>query len=248
MGRYVEASDLFAEGVPSSINEALLEARILKWERIVEGITQNIFYVYDPGELIFDGSNMRYLHFNIPLVDVTSVKINGEDYELPTDQYRAYTGKQAPRDDRGNPKIELTDFRRSIFRRYTGMFAKGYDQKITARWGYVEEDPNNPGQFITPPLIKQAVMQLVVRDLEGYWTAQSCGKAAPWIMSPLKRERTDDHEVEYMQVEDVRATWMMLPRDVQDILALFRGPLRIGVPDHRRFIEIPNAGVGLWMA
>ena len=231
MGRYINSADLYAEGVSPSYTDAFLEMRIAKWERIVESITRNIFYVYDAGELVFDGSNSEYLHFNIPLVDVSSVKINNSDEPLDAQYYRAFTGKQRPQDDRGNPKIMLTPQRRNIYvRASASLFLKGYDQKITARWGYVDPDPNNAGQYITPVLIQEALKQLVVKDLDGYFSSGGLSSAP---VSPIKKERTDDHEIEYMPIETIRATYSMMPRDVQEILSFYRSPLRVAVPDNR---------------
>lgn len=232
MGNYVSVADVRLEGVPDSVSNARIESRIAKWEAIVEKVTRNVFRVLTPGELIFDGSNSDILHFDIPLVEVTSVIINEEETELDSDEYRAYTGKSQPQDDRTNPKIILTGNRtNSLFRRTHGMFYKGLDQAITASWGYVDDDPDNPGSYITPPPIVQVLTELVALDLDGYFESDPSGKA----LSSIRRERTDGHELEYQIIEDTKVIWNFIPRSIADILSLYRSPWIIDAPDNRYY-------------
>jgi len=231
--RYATAAEVQARGGVGSPAE--IEARLLMWEAIIDKITHNTFSVLDPGELTFDGNNSRILHFSLPLIEVSALKINdSEDAEDAAD-YRAFTGIEPPQDDRGNPKIEL---------RYTAApsvyncnrfdhFARGYDQKVTAKWGYV--DPGDtPGTYVTPTAIKECAIRLTVLDTQNTTGGSAGGGMA---ISPVKRERTDDHEVEYMEVEDVRMIYSMIPRDIYDTLSLYRGPLRITSPDPRIFLN-----------
>jgi hypothetical protein len=237
--RYATAAEVAARGGVGSTAE--IKARLLMWEAIIDKITHNTFSVLDPGELTFDGNNGRILHFNIPLVEVTAVKVNDSDDALAAADYRAFTGIAAPQDDRGNPKIELRfTSAPSIFNcNHFDHFARGYDQKVTAKWGYV--DPGDtPGTFVTPPAIKEAAIRLTVMDTQN--TTGPGGGAPGLVVSPVRRERTDDHEVEYMEVEDVRLIYSMIPRDIYDTLSLYRGPLRGAVPDPRIFLN-PSAHI-----
>ena len=239
MGRYITAADVLSEGGSASVPR--INARIAKWEYIVDRLTRNYFAVLEPGELTFDGNNSRILHFNIPLIEVTSMKINDEDVELDTDEYTAYTGMTPIQDDRYNPKIALRGTNKdSIFRKTRAMFIKGLDQKVTGKWGFVEPDPDNPGSYKPPEAIKAVVTRLVILDLEGYFD-QATGSGSGiggGVVSPLRRERTDDHEVEYMKTTDVRLTWAMLPKDIYDMMMLYRCPLLITSPDPRIFRSV----------
>jgi hypothetical protein len=78
-GNYVTVADIRAEGVTqATADDNRVGARIAKWEGLVERITRNVFRELDPGPITFDGNNDRMLHFNLALVEVTDVKINGE--------------------------------------------------------------------------------------------------------------------------------------------------------------------------
>lgn len=228
MGNYATAAEVTAEGATASTTR--IDSRIVKWEAIVEEITRNLFYVVEPGELIFDGNNSDMLHFSLPLVEVTSLFINNDAIELAADEYRAFVGRQRPQDDRQNPKIQLTGNRaNSIYTRNHGIFYKDMDQKLTAKWGFVDEPTS--GTYTTPPAITAAVIELVCLDLDGYF--DSAGSAG--VMSGMRRERTDGHEVEYQDVEKARPTWSLLPQSVADILALYRCPWKMASPDNRRY-------------
>lgn len=228
MGNYVTAAEVQAEGATAST--ARINARIAKWEAIVEEITRNVFRVIEPGELIFDGNNSDMLHFSIPLVEVTALYINNDTVELAADEYRAYTGRQRPQDDRQNPKIELTGNRaNSIYTKTHGIFYKGMDQKLTAKWGFVDDD--GVGGFVTPPAIIGAITELVCLDLDGYF--DSAGSGVP--LSSIRREVTDGHQLEYQDVSEAAVTWAMIPRSIADVLALYRAPWKMTSPDSRRF-------------
>lgn len=239
MGNYVTKDDVLAEGVPAGTPTTIINNRILKWEMIVEKITRNIFREVSPGELTFDGNNSRILHFNIPLRSVTTLKINGETTAVASDEFRAFTGISMPQDDRGNPKIELTPIRASVYRTSPGLFVKGLDQLIDATWGYVDEDPDNPGSFITPAAVKQAIIQLVILDLDSYFDQFSEGSAMR-ALTGVRREKTDGHEIEFMEYEDPRLRWSFLPTYIAEILWMFRGPWNIQAPEPIRFLADPG--------
>lgn len=225
MGYYVEEKDFIAEGLPSTVSPALLNRRINKWEELVESLTKQYFRAISPGPLVFDGNNSHLLHFSIPLISVSSLQVNGQSSSLPSSMYRAHVGRVRPKDDRQNPKIELLGVRsRSIFRTSgSGMFLKGLDQVVTATWGYLDIDGNCPSP------VKDAIVELVVLDLNGYWDKSKSGLPSP--ITALTRERTDGHEVEFQRLEEARLTWTHLPGHIQSVLANYRGPWAMAAPE-----------------
>lgn len=226
MGNYVTTDDLVKEGLPAGTDPARVTRRIAKWEAIVEKVTRQVFREIEPGELTFDGDNSRYLHFSLPLISVSSLKVNGESTALSSDEYRVYNGRSAPQDDRGNPRIELTGYRDgSIFSTRThSIFARGYDQKVTAKWGYTEADGSCPAP------VKDAIIQLVLMDLDGVFE-KITGGTRTQPLTPIRRERTDGHEIEYMEINDVRLTYTNIPKDIYDLLMMYRPPIGVAVPD-----------------
>lgn len=239
MGNYVTVADLRAEGVPVSYSDALLNTRITKWESIVEKITRNVFRQVDLGELTFDGNNYRMLHFNLPIITVTSLKINNSTVALDPSYYRVYNGREYPADDRGNPKIELVSSSSSVFTMTRNLFARGYEQKITATWGYVEDD--GLGGYQAPIVVKDCIMRLVIGDLSTYYASSISGGGAGVVVSPIRRERTDGHEIEYQMTNNVTTPWGLIPKDIYDQLMLFRAPIYIGLPDVVRY-SYPTGG------
>jgi hypothetical protein len=240
MGNYVTATEVRAEGVPTGISDVRINARIVKWEEIVEMITGQVFREITPGELTFDGNNSHILHFNLPLITINSVKVNSGDTALETTEFTAFTGRQKPQDDRRNPKIKLKNVRESVYQSLrVSKFLKGYDQKVDATWGFLDENGNAPAG------LKAAVIELVLFDLFDYFDQQSNAS----ILSAMKREKTDDHEIEYQPVEDAKALWSFIPKDIQDMLALYRRPWKISAPQRIIYPEgtwIETVSVGAW--
>ena len=240
MGNYVTATEVKAEGAPPEYSDSRINARIVKWEEIVEMITGQVFREVTPGELAFDGNNSFILHFNLPLITVTSVKVNGEETALDATEYTAFTGRAKPQDDRRNPKIKLKNVRESVYESLrVAKFLKGYDQLIDATWGFLDENG------ATPAPIKAAVIELVLYDLHDYFDSQTSAA----ILSSLKREKTDDHEVEYQPVQDAKTLWSFIPKDIQDVLALYRRPWKISAPQRIMYPEgaiIETISVGAW--
>lgn len=240
MGNYVTAAEVKAEGVPAGVTDSRINARIAKWEEIVEMITGQVFREISPGELTFDGNNSHILHFNLPLVSVVSLKVNSEDTALDTTEYTAFMGRSKPQDDRRNPKIKLKNVRESVYETLrVSKFLKGYDQKLEATWGFLDVDGN------TPAGIKAAIIELVLYDLFDYFDQQT--QVA--IQSALKREKTDDHEIEYQPVENAKSLWSFIPKDIQDMLALYRRPWKISAPQRILYPEgvwIETYTIGAW--
>ena len=240
MGNYVTAAEVKTEGVPDGISDNRINLRIVKWEEIVEMITGQVFREITPGELTFDGNNSYILHFNLPLIEVINLKVNSGDTALDDTEFTAFVGRQKPQDDRRNPKIKLKNVRESVYDTLrVAKFLKGYDQKLEAKWGFLDENDE------TPPGLKAAIIELVLYDLFDYFDQQSQAT----ILSAMKREKTDDHEIEYQPVEKAKALWSFIPQDIQDVLALYRRPWKISAPQRIVYPEgqmIQTVSIGVW--
>lgn len=239
MGNYIDHDDVYDAGVPKTVPSDRIDSRILKWEAVVEQLCGQVFRTLTPGELTFDGNNAQILHFNMPLIAVTSVKINGEDTALDADDYTAYTGTSRPQDDRKNPRIKLTPVRGSIFRTSPGIFVKGLEQKITATWGFLDGGS-------APQPVLDVLTQLVILDIDGYYDRFTEGASTSFagLTNAIRRERTDGHEIEYAGDAERAVSaipgWSMIPSELAEILALYRSPLTMGAPEPIKFIADPG--------
>ena len=174
------------------------------------------------------------MHFSLPIITLTELRINDRTDALGATAYRVFNrrGPSSINDDRQNPKIVLTPLRDSIFTPGGEVFVKGAEQFITATWGYTEADGS------TPQPIKDAIIQLVIRDSNSYADVALGGVALSHAM-PVQRERTDDHEIEYADMKiDISGDrlGMLIPRDIRAMLAMFRRPLAMGAPEPMRFL------------
>lgn len=225
MGNCITEADVRAEGVTSATS-ARINSRIAKWEDIVEKITGNCFRVLDPGELTFDGNNTSTLYFNIPIISLTSIEINGDTAPLADTEYVIHSSRTPIIDDRHNPRIELC-MEYDIFRTHSGIFARGYDQSITATWGYVDDD--GIGGYVTPAPIKDCLVQLVILDLDSY----SARGGTSWMN--VSSETTDGHSISYGNSKSI---WSMIPQQIADILMMYRRPSIISCPDVSMYMDM----------
>ena len=117
--------------------------------------------------LKLDGEDSDTIHLSVPIIEVTSLKINGTESALDPDQYVVYDSRTIP-DDRKNPRIKLKRERRRGMGETVWLgeidshrFAKGYrNQEVVGKFGYLESDDS------TPEEIKYALKKLVIRKLK----------------------------------------------------------------------------------
>jgi len=226
--RYATLQQLRNEGLPGDASTEVTDAQALtllsRASELVERLTRNLFYETQ-GTFIFDGNNSYLLHLPLAIIDVESLTINNETTALGSADFRAYTGTQAPQDDRYNPKIELRrNAQPSIFTGFqTRKFLKGYDQTIIGRFGFLESDGG------TPAVINECVIAIVMttwKSLFERFGVYDGGGGGPGPMGgPLKREKTDDHEVEWWQGDTGNVEQgLVVPQYIHGRLKLYRSP------------------------
>lgn len=226
--RYATVKQLRDEGLPGDAGTEVTDAQALillsRASELIERLTRNLFYEVQ-GTFVFDGNNSYLLHLPLALIDVDSLYINNETTALGTTDYRAYTGRQTPQDDRYNPKIELRRSSESSI--FTGIrtrkFLKGYDQTLIGRFGFLESDGS------TPVVINECVIAIVMttwKSLFDRFGLYDGGGGGPGPMGgPLKREKTDDHEVEWWQGNTGNAEQgLVVPQYIHSRLKLYRSP------------------------
>lgn len=228
-GFYVLIQDVRDAGITvTQASDAVVLAAINLWEQYVERWTRNFFRQVNT-VVTFDGNNSRMLFMPIPMIAVNSLKVNSGAAALPATQFVAHIGRQAPKDDRWNPRIELRALT-SLTHTASGVFRKGLDQVVDGAWGFLESDGS------TPQAIIRAVLKLVVEDI------RSGGAGGGTASGIIKREKTDDHEVEYSEAGGSAARFT-LPRDVVDLLAPYRAPFAIAAPEPIRPLISTDEGI-----
>lgn len=249
--RYATLVQLRAEGLPGSDITDFKDAKVKEWldrvSSLVERITRNYFFEIS-GTVTFDGNNSHYLHLPYPIREVTSLKVNGDTADLETTRYRVYDGNTPLNDNRQNPKIELRDGTAgSIFTsygRYPLKFTKGLDQVIEGKFGYLDPaiivtDPDR-----TPAVVTEVVMAIVMTIAVELYTRfgyQDIGISGAGLMGSFKKEQTDNHSIEFHEVDD--ATLMsgeLFVPYISQRLKLFKAPLAMRVTSQRWF----EGGIG----
>lgn len=222
---YAEISDLRSEGLSDSVvNDTKAEELLLLANQLVEKITKQ-FFIEKTGSIAFDGNNTRLLHLPFPVHTVTSLYLNENDTALDSSYYTVYDkrGGSDIIDHRKNPKVVLNNNGRdSIYTKLDNRhFYKGYDTTITGTWGYVESDGS------VPISIKRAVISIVMVHSKDLFDLYSAGQMS---MEPatggLRRERTDDHEMEYYQSPQHTKNYI-LPLSIQNVLMQYRAPNKV---------------------
>lgn len=226
--RYATLQQLRNEGLPGDASTDVTNAQAIvlldRASELVERLTRNLFYEVS-GTFIFDGNNSYLLHLPLAIIDVTSLTINNESSALQTTDYRAYKGRILPQDDRYNPKIELRrSTTPSIFTGYEARkFLKGYDQTVVGKFGFLDSDGD------TPSVVNECVIAICMttwKSLFERFGAYDGGGGGPGPMGgPLKREMTDDHEVEWWQGDTGNVEQgLVVPQYIHGRLKLYRGP------------------------
>ncbi len=243
--RYATLQQLRDEGLPGDASTDVTNEQALillgRASELIERLTRNLFYEVS-GTFIFDGNNSYLLHLPLAIIEVTSLTINNETTALASTDFRAYTGRVLPQDDRYNPKIELRrSAETSIFTGFkTRRFLKGYDQTIVGRFGFLESDGS------TPLVVNECVIAIVMttwKSLYERFGINDGGGGGPGPMiGPLKREKTDDHEVEWWQADTGNVEQgLVVPQYIHGRLKLYRGPQAMRVTSFRfEFGEIES--------
>jgi hypothetical protein len=221
--RYATLAQLRNEGLPDPPTDAQALILLERASQLVESLTGN-FFEERSGTFIFDGSNSHLMLVPHPIVSVTSLTINNDETALEDTEYRVYDGNQMPRDDRFNPKIELR--RNETPSIFTGgvtqsVFKRGYDQTIEGSFGFLEPDGT------VPAVINECVIAIVMTTWQDLFTRfSSTYRGGGSLSGPLKREKVDDHELEFWQPNTGGTdTGLVVPDYIHTRLKLYRAPL-----------------------
>lgn len=238
--QYVSVADVRAAGVnmdPPSDSE--IQMAIMLWQSFIDRATRQWFRPIAL-ELNVDGTDSDALHFGVPIISITEIRINNETTALPVDRYRVYNAIQYPI-DRSNPRIKLVDTldqHRDIYSapmtaNGRAIFRKGrQNQYINGVFGYVEADGS------PPPLIQRALIKLVIEKLATPLVTPPGGPPLPppILSGVITEEWTDGHKITY--AESGGALRPRAPglagitndQEILNIIRLYRAPIGLATP------------------
>ena len=237
---YITVGDVRDAGLtdPPFSNEDIYAAIIL-WQQALERACRQWFYPRTL-DLYVDGENSDMMHFGVPIIEITSLKINSSEDDLDTALYKVYNSRTYP-DDRKNPRIKLVHSTQLndiyfAFSSYGELkFRKGYqNQRIQGSFGYTEPDGSPPA------LISRALLKLVIEKLtRPVYVAPGEAPPAPspmTIAGVVIEEKTDGHSIRYgtASTSDRKSGLSGLTSDpeILDIIALYRAPIGVATPSH----------------
>lgn len=164
-GGYALVSDVRAEGlVEADATDARIQVLIAKWSAMVDRWCGQHF---EPrwAELELYGSGTTSLRTGSPIIALDSVTYDGDISPILAGDMRVFNrhlrGLVDP-DDRANPRIEFASNASSMPPGWCARWRKGALVRVNGIFGYTEPD----GSFVgaPPPLIREAVKLLVLRD------------------------------------------------------------------------------------
>lgn len=233
---YVSVQDVRDLGVPDPPTDAAVTAAITLWQKFIERACRQWFFEKSL-EFYVDGTDSDALHFGVPIIAITEIRINDSSTALATDQYKVYNATEYPA-DRQNPRIKLVSSSRrpDIFtaplEHGANIFRKGrQNQYIKGTFGYVESDGS------VPLLIQHALKKLVVEKLlSPVYPDPTLPTPPPIVAGAIREEKTDGHSITYdyseSQSRPAGLSGITNDQEILDIIRLYRAPIGIATPAH----------------
>lgn len=235
---YVTLEEVRNEGLTSA---QASDARVLElieyWSRFID---QACGQWFESRSLTveMDGNDSPTLFLLAPIIELSALYLNEDTAPLPVGYYRVYNSRALP-DDRRNPRIKLKGFKRDIFR--PGLlsadgprFLKGErNQKLVGTFGFTEADGS------TPPLIKRAVLRLVLKNPR----PMGEGGGGPPVTQFIKSETTDGHSISYatpseLGVGSTGTLGVTGDPETERIIRMYRRPILLGAPGAMHYTEM----------
>jgi len=240
---YCSVADVRAEGITAAqAIDAEIQSQLELWQAFLERACRQWF---ESRALVLDidGTDSDTLHFGVPIISISDLKINRSQTSLVTSLFEVYAARDYP-DDRRNPRIKLRGpfedrdiFLAPINHGEKLKFRKGRrNQHIEGNFGFVEEDG------LRPKLIARALCKLVVEKIlnpiipDGSVTFFPSGPVGPVI-----EEKTDGHSQKFANligtVSERRPglTGITTDQEILDIIKLYRAPIGAATPANWTF-------------
>jgi hypothetical protein len=244
---YITVADIRAAGLTDTVAypDPAVDAAILLWQDVLERMCRQWF---EPRDLVIklDGTDSDTLHLGVPIISLTSLRINDNQDVLAPDHYRVYSSAGYP-DDRRNPRIvlrtlaDVSDIFSAPIESHRLRFRKGrQNQELTGSFGFVEADGVS-----TPLPIKRALTKLVIEKLTNPIPVPGSTPPVPpppVVAGALLEEWTDGHRIRYADVfkftENRPSPYLGITQDqeILTIVRLYRAPLAMAAPAHPSYM------------
>jgi hypothetical protein len=169
-----------------------------------------------------DGAGVDTLFLDVPIISISSLKINGDTIATPASDYTVYNSRSMP-DDRKVPKIVLgAEGGHLAPRALRPIFVTGRrNQEVSGVFGYVDADGN------TPALIKHALLLIIAEKVANPPVPGEYQEEKKGGMGPLIEEVTDSHSLKWgMPNQKAQkagiASGISDDREVNKILLMFK--------------------------
>lgn len=242
---YITLEDVRALGITVPMaSDALVLDTIRTWQQFLERACRQWFYPLEL-ELELDGTDSDAIHFGVPIIAISELRLNGDSAPLAASYYKIYSNLYTPT-DKHNPRVKLVDQSVSSRDIYTSpskqgrlWFRKGRkNQYVKGVFGYVESDGG------PPLLIKRALTKLVVEKLSTPVFVDPMNPPVvppPLIAGVIVEEWTDGHKIKYAQ-----SGGELKPRapglagitndpEVLGIIKLYKAPIGVATPAHSSY-------------
>ncbi len=242
---YVTVEEVRALGLDqATYPDPLVLATIKTWQQFIERACRQWFYPQEL-ELELDGTDSDSIHFGVPVISISELRLNGDTAALNPSYYKIYSNLYTPT-DRHNPRVKLVDQSYSHRDIYTSpdkqgrlWFRKGRkNQYVKGVFGYVEPDGG------PPLLIKRALTKLVVEKLSKPVFVDPMNPPVmppPLMAGVILEEWTDGHKIKYAQSGGelkARAPGLAGITDdpeVLGILRMYKAPIGVATPAHSSY-------------
>lgn len=221
----------FPEGLVSLVKTSLTEDEILAYVldamAFIDRHTRQWFNkrTFDSSNPVkIEGNNSQILFLPVPIISIDEIRKNGSTMALDQSFYRAAMSRTIP-DDRRNPTIKLIADSDDVLFISAGLWMRGTITEIEGSFGFLEPDGSTPR-----PIVRATTKLALI------YATKSLGEAAEQAstsngLGPLKREKTDFHEIEYHNPnvgggKSVSVgTGLSGDDEVDDIIAAYKGPI-----------------------
>lgn len=240
---YITIQQVRDAGLDETVaDDDTVNAAILGWQEFIDRATDQ-FFEPKVATVLLDGTDSDTLHFGVPIIDITEIKVNNNTTVLDPNLYKVYNRQEAPNDDRRNPRIKLirTDDMRDIFVNPIihgrHLFRKGrQNQEVTGSFGFTE-----PGGAV-PFLIQRAMLLLVIEKITTPIIPDPSKIIETTVTrGPVLEESTDGHKLKFQaRGGAVKASPKGLRGitenpEILDIIKLYKAPLRMATPANWSF-------------